>query len=430
MRNLSLAALAVLLVAGTYKVEKEAKGPEDPGGLIVFRSERDGNPELYAMRPDGSGLERLTYNTVADEAPLISPDGTKIAYRTFHDGDFDLAVLDLMTRESVLLTQTITEVGEAGWSPDSEWLVYTADMGQESEVMMVRADGSETINVTRNVFGDSDASFSPDGSRIILESYRLLQDHLPGGETLTFSKEGYRDLFEVDVECLMTLDPSAQYDWEELSPEDQRITLSPEALCETRLTDDVDSNTMPSYSPDGKWIGYLSNRDGRRGELMIMDAVPGPDGSRRKGRVLDDFEFDEYNDFFDMAYDGPRGDHPYLQLGVTRYRWSPDGSGIALEATIFKRTPGDFPESWLGEIVGVYSLPKGVLTPMRASNTVGVDHHPRFSPDGQWIVFAGQGKYFRNEIYVRHLASGTEMRLTDNRVGDFEPDWTAGPDLR
>ncbi|MCH7493841.1 PAS domain S-box protein, partial [bacterium] len=70
----------------------------------------------------------------------------------------------------------------------------------------------------------------------------------------------------------------------------------------------------------------------------------------------------------------------------------------------------------------------GSFQPVRASNTFGVDHSPRFSPDGQWVVFAAQTLSFRNEIFVRHLASGTEHQLTTNRVGDFEPYWAAAPD--
>lgn len=429
MTRALLPAFLLLLTAGSpYKVKPEKEVPSLPGGTIIFRSERDGNPEIYAMRPDGTGPERLTWNTRADERPVVSPNGQRIVYRSWQNGDFDLIVLDLLTRESFVVTDTDTEVGEPGWSPDSEWIVYTADLGQEGELWMVRADGSERVRVTRNVSGDTDASFSPDGGRILYESYRLRQNYLPSGETLTFSNLASRDLYEVDVACLRSLDGALQDAWDELPPEDQKVVASPERTCERRLTDDVDSNVLPSYSPDGRWIAYVSNRTGRRGELMLMDAMPAADGSRRMGRVLDDFSLDMWNDFFERGHNGPAGDHPFGQLGVTRYRWSPDGTQMLIEGTLFKSNDFWSTDTWLGEVVALYDVPSGVLRPVRVNNTFGVDHSPRFSPDGDWVVFAAQIGSFRNEIFVRHLESGAEHRLTENRVGDFEPYWTEIPD--
>ena len=43
-------------------------------GLIAFYSERDGNAEIYTMRPDGSDPRRLTFNAFEDYAPVWSPD--------------------------------------------------------------------------------------------------------------------------------------------------------------------------------------------------------------------------------------------------------------------------------------------------------------------------------------------------------------------
>jgi Tol biopolymer transport system component len=38
------------------------------------------NFELYIIHTDGSGLKRLTYNTVFDGFPMFSPDGKKLAF--------------------------------------------------------------------------------------------------------------------------------------------------------------------------------------------------------------------------------------------------------------------------------------------------------------------------------------------------------------
>src|SRR5574341_1080289 len=55
------------------------------GSLIAFESERDGNPEVYVTKPDGTGVVRLTSRAAADYAPAWSPDGSLIAFSSGGD---------------------------------------------------------------------------------------------------------------------------------------------------------------------------------------------------------------------------------------------------------------------------------------------------------------------------------------------------------
>lgn len=60
------------------------------GKRIIFSSNMDDwhedigkfghNFELYIMKADGSGVERLTFNNVFDSFPMFSPDGRKLAF--------------------------------------------------------------------------------------------------------------------------------------------------------------------------------------------------------------------------------------------------------------------------------------------------------------------------------------------------------------
>jgi Tol biopolymer transport system component len=49
-------------------------------GHIVFSSDRDGDLELFVVRPNGTGLRQLTHNHVDDSEPSWSRDGARIAF--------------------------------------------------------------------------------------------------------------------------------------------------------------------------------------------------------------------------------------------------------------------------------------------------------------------------------------------------------------
>jgi Tol biopolymer transport system component len=52
------------------------------GTQIAFTSWRDGNPEIYVMRADGSNVRRVTSHPAFDNYPVFSPDGTQVAFQS------------------------------------------------------------------------------------------------------------------------------------------------------------------------------------------------------------------------------------------------------------------------------------------------------------------------------------------------------------
>lgn len=62
---------------------------------IAFNSERDGNSEIYLMRPDGSAQSRLTQNDRVDERPAWSPDSRKLAFSWRTRADAGIMILNV-----------------------------------------------------------------------------------------------------------------------------------------------------------------------------------------------------------------------------------------------------------------------------------------------------------------------------------------------
>jgi len=65
-------------------------------GLIFFSSDKEGPlQDVFFMNPDGTNQTRLTFEPInVDFIPSLSPDGTKIAFSSLRDGNFEIYVMN------------------------------------------------------------------------------------------------------------------------------------------------------------------------------------------------------------------------------------------------------------------------------------------------------------------------------------------------
>lgn len=198
-----------------------------PGAIrssIVFQSNRDGDYEILRMRDDGSGVTRVTNNSLNDVEPAFSHDGTRIA--------------------------------------------YVSPRGGNNELFLVDANGTQQL--THNTFNDDKPSFSPDGSKIVFSSNRnglidlFLLDLTTREETqLTFSQSS-----ELDP----TFTPDGKILYSSLRNGLSRIfEIDPSGGASTLVPNDLNANQfLPDVSPDGKLMAYASDFSGSLG-IYLMD---------------------------------------------------------------------------------------------------------------------------------------------------------------
>jgi hypothetical protein len=208
------------------------------GTKIAFSSNRDGNYEIYVMNADGSNQTRLTYYNGVDFSPEWSPDGTKIA---FTRGPF----LASPTRWIMVMKANGTDVRlltdpnggwseRPTWSPDGSQIAFTRNQGTNFlEIYVVKTDGSDSTNpkrLTNNLRLDDYPSWSPDGTRIAFTSDR--------------DDPGNWEIYVMDTSNTNIV---------------------------TRLTNDPGGDYGPSWSPDSAQILFNSNRNGNY-EVYAMNA--------------------------------------------------------------------------------------------------------------------------------------------------------------
>ena len=121
------------------------------------------NWEIWKVAEDGGTPVRLTENTVTDEHPAFSPDGSKIAFVRDDGGGEDLWVMDADGTDQVQLTESDDDELHPEWSPDGTRIAFTRSVPGDFEIWIADADGD---NAELAIEGASDPAWSPDGQRL------------------------------------------------------------------------------------------------------------------------------------------------------------------------------------------------------------------------------------------------------------------------
>jgi uncharacterized repeat protein (TIGR01451 family) len=147
------------------------------GTRIAFQSYRDGNPEVYVMNADGSGQTNLTWSSDYDGMPTWSPDGSRIAFISRRTGGYRIYVMNTDGSNPIMLSQQPYSEDPV-WSPDGSKIVYDADADGDGwqEIWVMNADGSNQYLHT-DMSGDNNFwanGWSPDGQWVTYTQLHLI----------------------------------------------------------------------------------------------------------------------------------------------------------------------------------------------------------------------------------------------------------------
>ncbi|MGC3973261.1 MAG: hypothetical protein QM771_02600 [Nitrospira sp.] len=216
--------------------------------------------DLFSVRIDGLDPQRLTNTPGYDAEATVAPNGKTIVWTSMRDGDLDIYAMDLDGTHPRRLTQEIGYDGGAFFSPDSKRIVYRAQhpSNQEEldqyksllaqnlvepgrlEIFTMNADGSNKQQVTSNGASNFSPYFHPDGHRVIFSSN--VQTRNEGGR-----------------------------------PEFHLYLTNEDGTGLERLTVAGKFNSFPMFSPNGKHLVWVSDRNAKEpGEfnVFLADWVP------------------------------------------------------------------------------------------------------------------------------------------------------------
>ena len=107
------------------------------GQEIAFTSDRSGTPQIYVMDTEGLNVRRVTTVGNWNDAPSWNPSKQfgEIAYTARLEGNvFDIAVVDIATRQVRQLTQGRGSCEYPSWAPSGRHLTFACGRGSKWQI--------------------------------------------------------------------------------------------------------------------------------------------------------------------------------------------------------------------------------------------------------------------------------------------------------
>ena len=265
------------------------------------------------------------------------------------------------------------------WSPDGTKIAFINNKGGVKnnnpvnfEVYTMYADGSGITRHTFNTSFEADISWSIDGNKLAVKSYRDDNDEVYIIDLINNEQINITNHLGSDGSPVWNANGELIFFQSERDNEKGELysySLSSEKI--GRLTNNDFNENSAVWSPDGKKIAFVSNKDGDD-DIYLMDS---------SGENIAQLTNNELNDWYPQ--------------------WSPDGSSIVF-------TYGDW-NTDIWEIRTIKLDGTGEKTLIKQVDSGNASWHP----DGTKIAF-GSSKLGAGEIFIYDIKTKTETQISKN----------------
>jgi TolB protein len=439
------------------------------GQLIAFSSDR-GTPiaraeghweqvhatSIYVMRPDGSGVRKVSREGRTAGSPRWSADGKQLVFYEVAVGDtFDARqVPDQPNVESRIVSVDVATGATHEHATGRGLKLSPQFLGEDRVGYLSKKGATASLVFTsgeRGATGDiGNPSWSRDGKQVVYHSGPIAT--IPEPRTPGQRLSG-RDP-QVDLRFASGF-PAVSPDGRQLvvsertgrgNPDDRTalVVWNADGTNPRRIFRGEGSVMGPQWSPDGRTIvfgagSYFLARKGRPAQIMVVrpdgsEARALPTGSKNAGfpSWSPDGTQVVYRYWSDTA-GGLRiinvkdGAVRTLTTGYDNFpMWSPRGDVIAFS----RAADDDF---------DIYTIRPDGSDVRRLTDAKGNDSHPAWSPDGRRILFSSSRFGFKDEaplfdipqpygeLFVMNADGSDQRPLTDNRWEEGTPSWAPDP---
>lgn len=250
------------------------------GTQVLVYTNRNGKDQIELINVEPLQARLLLGDEAADLSfPRVSASGTRLLYEAMvANRSLELRVIDLNTKRTRTLFKTEPDYPinfhlEPAWSPDESLVAFSVRANGNSEIFVMKADGSGLRNVTRNPLLDTSPAFSRNGKEIVFarDTYgqaQLFRTDLTGDvQRRLTDKPGYE------------MNPAVSPDGHHLAFAGDRESHGLDIFLldlarpndETLLAARRSQDGSPSFSPDGRRIAFIAASDGHP-EIYVMNS--------------------------------------------------------------------------------------------------------------------------------------------------------------
>ncbi len=195
------------------------------GTKLIYSAERNRQWGIYLLDFKSMSERKVFFSKGTNMAGDFLPEGNDIIFSSSKDGTPALYRMNLKNNNIIKLTSSYSIDVSPAVSPNGKYIAFVSDRGGSPQIYMMRRDGSDVRRVTFEGSYNTSPSWSPKGDRIVFVGRR-----------------GTNQIF----------------------------TVKHSGSGLTQLAT-VRNNEDPSFSPDGRYITFSSDRDGVKG-IYIMRA--------------------------------------------------------------------------------------------------------------------------------------------------------------
>jgi len=235
---------------GSYMNERPAFSPQ--GDRLAIFSDRSDYTEVYIISAiDGKVIERLVKGERSGDLESLhsyvsglswSSDGQSLAFVSKSKGEDVLCLINVKGKKIYRkLYFDLDAMRSPSWSPDGGKIAFVGIKNGKTDIYLCDLETQKATKLTDDYYDNEDPSFSPDGKFIAFSSDRPISSF----EDSVNYKYGHYNLYLYDLNL-------------------QKI------IPFTPLTENQSNNTSPTWSPDGRKICFVSDRNGIY-NLYVLD---------------------------------------------------------------------------------------------------------------------------------------------------------------